>query len=63
MLVKIIFYFYRIKKKNCTPPFQGTHVTGYIEFKLLYKFRIVVFFFSLPNISIMAILFKLEFLR
>ena len=27
---------------KCIPPFHGTHVTLYIEFKLLYKFSILI---------------------
>ena len=36
---RIIFF-------KCTLQFHGTHVTRYINFKLLYKFRIVAFFFK-----------------
>ena len=47
------------KGKKCTSPFHGIHVICYIKYKLLYKFRIVAFFFF-PNISIVFILLKLE---
>ena len=43
----------------CTS-FNETYVTCYIKFKLLYKFKIVVFFFF-PNICIIPMLLKLEF--
>ena len=33
------------KGKKCTSPFHGIHVICYIKYKLLYKFRIVAFFF------------------
>ena len=49
------------KGKKCTSPFHGIHVICYIKYKLLYKFRIVAFFFFFfPNISIVFILLKLE---
>ena len=33
------------KKKKCALSFHGIHVTCYIKFELLYKFRIVTFSF------------------
>ena len=47
-----------IRKIKNIHPFHGSCVTYHIKFKLLYKFRIITFFF--PNISIMSILLKLE---
>ena len=41
----ILFYINEEGKKNFTPPFHETHVTCYIKFKLLYKFRIIDFYF------------------
>ena len=42
---KIWTYPIILKKKKHKPQFLGTHVTCYIKFKLLYKYRIVTFFF------------------
>ena len=49
------------KEKKYTPLFDGTHITCYIKFKLLHKFRIVEFFFSFQNVNIMPILLEIEF--
>ena len=34
-----------IKEKKCTLIFHGTYLTYHIKFKLIYKFKIVAFFF------------------
>ena len=50
------------KKKKYTPLFHGTHITCYIKFKLLHKFRIIEFFFF-PKCKYNAYIIKNWILR
>ena len=48
-------------KQKCTLTLLTFHGTYTLNIKLLYKFRIVNFYFFISNISIMPILLKREF--